>query len=240
DNELKKRGEDYVYLDITHKNPEETIEHFPNIYKHCLQFGLDITKEYIPVVPAAHYACGGIYVDEYARASLSGLYACGEVSMTGVHGANRLASNSLLEAIVFAKRAAIDIKHFLKNYSVPIPEIPEWDDSGTLSADEHVLISHSLRETKQVMWDYVGIVRSDLRLNRAAKRIHTIYEETESLYKRTKIFEEILELRNIVACAHMIIKSAQMRKESRGLHFTIDYPHLSDEKKNTDLINSKL
>ncbi len=223
DNELKKRGDEFVYLDITHKNKDDILEHFPHIYKTCLKVGIDITKELIPVVPAAHYACGGVEVDLNARTSLNGLYAVGEVTMTGVHGANRLASNSLLEAVVFGQRAAGDIKEYLKNDSKPTPVIPDWDDTGTLSYDEKVLITHSLRETKQIMWDYVGIVRSDLRLQRAARRVHNIFIETEELYKKTKVFEGILELRNITACAHMIIKSARMRKESRGLHFTLDY-----------------
>lgn len=239
DNELKVRGEEFVYLDITHKDKEEIIEHFPNIYNECLKKGIDISKDFIPVVPAAHYACGGVAVDEFARTSLKGLYACGEVSMTGVHGANRLASNSLLEAVVFAHRAAKDIKIFLKNYSLSFPDIPEWDDLGALSYDEKILISHSIKEVRQIMWDYVGIVRSNQRLDRAARRIHNIFVETEDLYKRTKIFEDILELRNIVACAHMIIKSAKLRKESRGLHYTLDYPNqLSDSKiKDTILQN---
>jgi L-aspartate oxidase len=224
DNELKRRGDEFVYLDITHKSKDEILEHFPNIYNTCLRYGIDISKDYIPVVPAAHYACGGIVVDEFARTSLNGLYACGEVTMTGVHGANRLASNSLLEAVVFGYRASINIKEFIKDYKSEIPEIPEWDDSGTLSADEKVLITHSTKEVKQIMWDYVGIVRSNLRLERAATRIHNIFLETENFYKRTRIFEDILELRNLVACAHMIIKSAQLRKESRGLHYTLDYP----------------
>ncbi len=224
DNELKKRGDDFVYLDITHKSKNEIIDHFPNIYNNCLKYGIDISKEFIPVVPAAHYSCGGIVVDEYSRTSLNGLFACGEVSMTGVHGANRLASNSLLEAVVFAQRAVIAIKNYLKNYSFEIPGIPDWDDSGTLTSDEKILITHSSKEVKQVMWDYVGIVRSNLRLARAASRIHNIFTETEELYRRTKVFEEILELRNITACAHMIIKSSQMRKESRGLNYTLDYP----------------
>ncbi len=226
DNELKKRGDDCVYLDVTHKSSSEIIDHFPNIYKACKDSGIDITKEFIPVVPAAHYACGGVVVDEWARSSLNGLYACGEVSMTGVHGANRLASNSLLEAVVFSERAALNIKNFLSNYSSSIPEIPEWDDSGTLSADEKVLITHSIKEVKQIMWDYVGIVRSNDRLERARRRIHNLFLETEELYKKTKIFESILELRNIITCAHIIIKSSQMRQESRGLHYTLDYPEL--------------
>ncbi len=240
DNELKKRGEDYVNLDITHKNKNVIIDHFPNIYKSCLKYGIDITKDLIPVVPAAHYACGGIVVDEFAKTSLKGLYACGEVSMTGVHGANRLASNSLLEAVVFAERASFDIKIFLNSYKKSIPAIPDWDDSGTLSSDEKVLITHSEKEVKQIMWDYVGIVRSNLRLERAERRIHNIFQETENLYKKTRIIEELLELRNLVACAHMIIKSAKLRKESRGLHYTLDYPeHLPDEKAKYTILQNK-
>lgn len=240
DNELKKRGDEFVYLDITHKNKKEIIEHFPNIYEHCLQQGINITKDYIPVVPAAHYACGGIIIDKCGRTTLQGLYASGEVTMTGIHGANRLASNSLLEAIVFSFRASNDIKEFLKNYNERIPEIPEWDDSGTLSYDEMVLITHSLHEVKKVMWDYVGIVRSNQRLERARKRIHNIFEETEDFYKRTKIFEELLELRNLTTVAHMIIKSAIMRKESRGLHYTLDYPETLAEPNDTILQNIHL
>jgi L-aspartate oxidase len=201
-----------------------------------LKFGTDISKEYIPVVPSAHFCCGGVVVDEFSRSSLKGLYACGEVSMTGVHGANRLASNSLLEGVVFAERASISIKSFLNEFSGTIPEIPDWDDSGTLSTDEKVLITHSAREAKQVMWDYVGIVRSNLRLQRAEQRIHNIFLETEELYRKTKVFEDILELRNIVACAHIIIKSAKKRKESRGLHYTLDYPAMLPENKAKDTI----
>jgi L-aspartate oxidase len=226
DNELKRRGEEFVYLDVTHKNKNEIIEHFPNIYNNCLKQGIDITSEPIPVVPAAHYACGGIMVNLNSRTSLNRLFACGEVTMTGVHGANRLASNSLLEALVYGYRASMEIKDFLTLNNLTIPEIPDWDESGTLSSDERVLITHSVKEVKQVMWDYVGIVRSNLRLERASKRIHNIYEETENLYKRTKVFEDILALRNIITCSHMIIKSAILRKESRGLHYTLDYPQL--------------
>jgi L-aspartate oxidase len=230
DNELKKSGSDFVYLDITMKKREEIIEHFPHIYESCLKFGIDITREFIPVVPAAHYACGGIVVDEYSRTSLQGLYACGEVSMTGLHGANRLASNSLLEAVVYAYRAAADLKEFILHDKQLIPDIPDWDDSGTLTTDEKILITHSSKEVKEIMWNYVGIVRSDLRLERAKKRIHTLFEETETFYKKTKIFEEILELRNIIACSHIIIKSASLRKESRGLHYTLNYPGLNNKK----------
>ncbi len=224
DNELKKRGDNFVYLDLTHKKANEIIDHFPNIYSTCLENGIDITSQYIPVVPAAHYACGGIVVDLNGKSSLNGLYACGEVTMTGVHGANRLASNSLLEAIVYAHRCANAIKEFIHKSQINIPALLNWDDSGTLSYDEKVLITQSVREVKETMWDYVGIVRSNLRLERAERRIHNIFKETETLYKKTKIFNEILELRNIVACSHIIIKSAKSRKESRGLHYNIDYP----------------
>jgi len=237
DSELKKSGEEFVYLDITHKNTDDVKNHFPNIYNHCLTLGIDITQVPIPVVPAAHYSCGGVIVDEYSRTSLNGLYACGEVAMTGVHGANRLASNSLLEAVVFADRAASNVKVYLKEHKAIFPEIADWDDSGTLSADENVLISHNFKEVKTTMWDYVSIVRSNQRLERAAKRIHMIYQEVEDFYKRTKVFSELLELRNLVACAHIIIKSALQRKESRGLHFTLDYPNLSEKKEDTIIQN---
>jgi len=224
DNELKKRGDDFVYLDLTHKNPSEVTDHFPNIYGTCLKYGIDITKDFIPVVPAAHYACGGIIVNLDAESSIKGLFACGEVTMTGVHGANRLASNSLLEALVYAHRCANSIKKYLNNSTIKIPGLLDWDDSGTLSQDERVLITHTVNEVKQTMWDYVGIVRSNLRLERASSRVRNIFNETEELYKRTKIFTEILELRNLVACSQLIIESANARKESRGLHYNLDYP----------------
>jgi L-aspartate oxidase len=239
DSELKKSGDDFVYLDISHKTSNEIINHFPNIYEHCLKRGIDITKEPIPVVPAAHYSCGGIMVDEFSRTSLNCLYACGEVAMTGVHGANRLASNSLLEAVVFADRAALDVRTFLKANNFIFPDIPDWDDSGTLTADEKILITHNFKEVKTTMWDYVSIVRSNQRLERAVKRIHMIYEEVENFYKRTKVFSELLELRNLVACAHIIIKSALKRKESRGLHYTLDYPGLSGNLEDTIVRNVK-
>jgi L-aspartate oxidase len=237
DSELKKSGDEFVLLDITNKNAEEIKNHFPNIYRHCLNLGLDITQEPIPVVPAAHYSCGGVVVDEHARTSLKGLYACGEVAMTGIHGANRLASNSLLEAVVFANRAASDVQSFLKENKIVFPDIPDWDDSGTLSMDEKILITHNFKEVKTTMWDYVSIVRSNQRLERAAKRIHIIYEEVENFYKRTKVFSELLELRNLVACAHIIIKSSLLRKESRGLHYTLDYPNLSKKIEDTIIQN---
>lgn len=240
DSELKKSGEEYVLLDISHKNEAEIKNNFPQIFETCKKLGLDITREPIPVVPAAHYSCGGILVDEFSRSSLNGLYACGEVAMTGVHGANRLASNSLLEAVVFADRAARDVRKYLKTANIDLPEIPSWDDSGTLTADEKILIAHNLREVKQTMWDYVGIVRSNQRLERAARRINTIFLEVEDFYKRTKIFAEILELRNLIVCAQLIIKSAMMRKESRGLHYTYDFPFQHQKAENTLVQNTNL
>lgn len=239
DNELKKTGDEFVYLDITHKSTDEIIDHFPNIYQTCLKLGIDITKSMIPVVPAAHYACGGIVVNPNSKTSLNGLYACGEVSMTGVHGANRLASNSLLEAVVFAHRASKDIKEFISKYNSTLPEFPDWDDSGTLTYDEKVLITHTIKEVKHTMWDYVGIVRSNERLHRAQRRISILFEENEKLYKKTKIFQIILEARNLIACAHVIIKSAQLRKESRGLHFNIDYPEPDAEYLKDTIIENK-
>ncbi|HRI47981.1 MAG TPA: FAD-binding protein, partial [Ignavibacteriaceae bacterium] len=229
DFEMKKRGEDFLFLDITHKKSSDIVEHFPNIYNRCLSEGLDITRELIPIVPAAHYACGGILVDEFARTSLSGLYATGEVAMTGVHGANRLASNSLLEALVFSNRAAEVIKNSINLVSCEIPFIPEWDDSGTLTPDEKVIISHNTKELKQFMSDYVGIVRSNLRLLAASRRIANLYVEIEEYYKKTKVFDSLIELRNLVTCSHLIVKSAMLRKESRGLHYSLDYQFSKEE-----------
>lgn len=242
DSEIKKSGNDSVYLDVTHKSKEEIIQHFPNIYQTCLEKGIDISREPIPVVPAAHYACGGVFVDDYSKSTINGLFACGEVSMTGVHGANRLASNSLLEAVVYANRASQKIKELIKYSQDVISDIPDWDDSGTLSNDELVLITHSLKECKQTMWDYVGIVRSNNRLERAKRRIENLAEEIENLYKRTKVFNDIIELRNIISCANLIIQSAILRKESRGLHYNIDYPELdkTSAPQNTYIQNKEL
>lgn len=228
DSEIKKSGEEFIYLDVTHKTKDDIISHFPNIYKTCLEAGIDMSKDFVPVVPAAHYACGGVIVNEFSQTTINGLFACGEVSMTGVHGANRLASNSLLEAVVFANRASLKIKELLKDYPASIPDIPDWDDSGTLTSDELILITHSVKEVKQTMWDYVGIVRSNNRLERARRRIMNLTEEIDYLYKKTKVFNEIIELRNMICCAGMIIQSAMSRKESRGLHYNIDYPELDN------------
>lgn len=236
DTEMKKRGDEYVFLDVTHKHKDEIVDHFPHIHANCLNRGIDITNEFIPVVPAAHYICGGVDVDEFSRSSLTGLYAVGEVSMTGVHGANRLASNSLLEALVFAQRAADDIKRNMKDFPICQEEIPDWDDSGTLSADEKVLITHGVRELKQLMSDYVGIVRSNLRLEFAARRINLLYNEIEDFYKITKVFDSLIELRNLVTSGYLIVKSALLRKESRGLHYTLDYPTPDDSKTPEDTL----
>lgn len=240
DTELKKRGNDYVYLDVTHKKKSHIIDHFPNIYSKLLEYGIDITTDYIPVVPAAHYACGGVIADTYSRSSLKGLYAVGEVTMTGVHGANRLASNSLLEALVFAERAAVDLKKNLENFNDPIPVIPDWDDSGTLSAEEKVLISHSVKELQNLMWDYVGIVRSNLRLTYAARRIQNLYEEVEEFYKKTKVFSSLIELRNQITCAHLIVKCSIQRKENIGLFYSLDYSEVDEwaEPENTVIQNT--
>ena len=225
DNEMKNRGDDHVYLDVTHKDPEETKKHFPNIYEKCLSLGIDITKDYIPVAPAAHYLCGGILVDLDGQSSIERLYAVGECSCTGLHGGNRLASNSLIEAVVYADAAAKHSLQAVDQHSYN-EDIPEWNDEGTRSPEEMVLITQSMKEVNQIMSTYVGIVRSDLRLKRAWDRLDIIYEETESLFKRSVASREICELRNMVNVGYLIMRQAMERKESRGLHYTIDYPHV--------------
>ncbi|MCD8175939.1 MAG: L-aspartate oxidase [Tannerellaceae bacterium] len=228
DNEMKTRGEDYVYLDVTHKDPEETINHFPNIYKKCLELGIDITKDYIPVAPAAHYLCGGILVDSDACSSIERLYAVGECSCTGLHGGNRLASNSLIEAVVYADAAARHSIALVDSLSYQ-ENIPAWNDEGTQSHEEMVLITQSVKEVGQIMSTYVGIVRSDLRLKRAWDRLDIIYEETEDLFKRSIASKDICELRNMVNVGYLIMRQAIERKESRGLHYTLDYPPVSKD-----------
>lgn len=229
DTELKKSGEKCVYLDVTDKDPQEIRDRFPHIYENCLKNKIDITKERIPVVPAAHYSCGGVLTDLHARTSIAGLYACGEVACTGVHGANRLASNSLLEAVVFAHHAAQDAVDYKENQKVAMPRVPHWDDSGTFDSEEWVLISHDKIEIQNLMWDYVGIVRSNLRLERAMNRVRLIRREIEEYYRRTIVTDGLLELRNLSTVAQLIIECAMRRKESRGLHYTTDYPKLDDE-----------
>jgi len=223
DNEMKNSGSDFVYLDVTQKDAEETKKEYPTIYEKCLSEGIDITKDYIPVAPAAHYLCGGIVVDLDARTTINRLYAAGECSRTGLHGANRLASNSLLEAIVYADAAA---KHSIANlhhYSFQ-EGIPLWNDKGTSLTEEMVLITQSAKEVGSIMSNYVGIVRSNLRLERAFVRLEIIFRETENLFIRSTVSRDICELRNIVNVGYLVIKQAMERKESRGLHYTIDYP----------------
>jgi L-aspartate oxidase len=230
DKEMKIHGIDHVYLDVTHKDADETRHHFPNIYQKCLSIGIDITKEMIPVRPAAHYMCGGIQVDLNGQSSIHRLYAIGECACTGLHGGNRLASNSLIEAVVYADAVA---KHSLKavdNYNFNT-HVPEWNDEGTMTNEEKVLITQSVKEVGEIMSNYVGIVRSDLRLKRAWDRLDLLYEETEALFKRVKATRDICELRNMINVGYLITRQAIERKESRGLHYTIDYPvHAYDKK----------
>lgn len=223
DKEMKTHGLDHVCLDVTHKDPEETRQHFPNIYQKCLSIGIDITKEMIPVRPAAHYMCGGIKVDLNGESSIHRLYALGECSCTGLHGGNRLASNSLIEAVVYADAAAKHSLQVVDGYDWN-DRVPEWNDEGTMTNEEKVLITQSIKEVGQVMSNYVGIVRSDLRLKRAWDRLDLLYEETEVLFKRVKATKDICELRNMINVGYLITRQAIERKESRGLHYTIDYP----------------
>ncbi len=230
DKEMKVHGIDHVCLDVTHKDPAETKRHFPNIYHKCLSIGIDITREYIPVRPAAHYMCGGIKVDLDGCSSINRLYAIGECSCTGLHGGNRLASNSLIEAVVYAETAARHSLEHIDEYTFNT-DIPEWNDEGTMTNEERVLITQSVKEVNEIMANYVGIVRSDLRLKRAWDRLDLIYEETEALFKRVKASKDICELRNIINVGYLITRWAIERKECRGLHFTTDYPlHAYDKR----------
>jgi L-aspartate oxidase len=227
DNEMKITGTEHVYLDCRHMNIDKFKEHFPNIYEKCLSIGIDVTKKMIPVAPAAHYSCGGIKTDEWGRSSIQNLYACGECSSTGLHGANRLASNSLLEAMVFAHRCYVDAVNKMDTLN-DLPDVPDWSAEGTSQPKEMILITQSLKELQQVMSDYVGIVRNNVRLQRAMKRIDLLFEETEGLYQTTTVSPQLLELRNMITAGYLIIKGAAFRKESRGLHFNTDYPYKAD------------
>jgi len=242
DNEMKKSGEPYVYLDLSPIGVDRIKKEFPNIYKYCLSKGIDITKQMIPVVPAAHYSCGGIKTDLQGRTNIDGLYASGEVGMTGVHGANRLASNSLLEAMVFSNAIFDDIKAGLsdaglktsgsdlkKNLKLIYENIYNWNEDNTENTEEWILISHNKKEIKEIMSDYVGIVRNTFRLERSYRRIKMMMDETEDFYKKTKVSVDLLELRNLVTVAYLIVVSAMKRKESRGLHYMLDFP-LTDDK----------
>ena len=223
DNEMKLRGDDFVYLDCTHLEGEELKSHFPHIYEKCLSEGIDIARQMIPVVPAAHYSCGGVKVDINGRSSIDRLYAIGEVSSTGLHGANRLASNSLIEAAVYAHRAAADASARLSTLKME-DKIPDWNYHGTTHLEEMVLVTQNYKEMQMIMSNYVGIVRSDLRLARAKTRLEIIYQETEYLYRRSTISRKLIELRNLIAAGYLVIKMAQNRQESLGLHYSIDYP----------------
>jgi L-aspartate oxidase len=223
DNEMKIWGDDYVWLDCTHLSSEGLINHFPNIYEHCLARSIDITKNMIPVVPAAHYSCGGIKVDMDGQSNINRLYALGEASSTGLHGANRLASNSLIEAAVYAHRAAIATSERIRDVKFE-DKIPDWDYKGTTHLEEMILITQNYKEVQMIMSNYVGIVRSDLRLERALTRLEIIYNETENLYKRSLISKKLCELRNLINVGYLIIKMAKNRHESIGLHYSVDHP----------------
>jgi L-aspartate oxidase len=223
DHEMKRLGEPCVYLDISHKPAEFIREHFPNVHARCLEFGYDMTKAPIPVVPAAHYTCGGVMTDRNGRTDIDGLYAIGETAFTGLHGANRMASNSLLECLVFGAAAAADIDKHLDELPAP-PSVPAWDESRVTDSDEQVVVSHNWDELRRFMWDYVGIVRTDKRLERAKRRVGLLRQEIADYYGNFRISSDLLELRNLAQVAELIIVSAQARKESRGLHYTLDYP----------------
>jgi L-aspartate oxidase len=223
DNELKLSGDDFVYLDARNIDKNEILNHFPTIYAKCLSIGIDITKDMIPVVPAAHYSCGGIKTNEWGQTTIKNLYASGEVASTGLHGANRLASNSLLEAAVFSHRAAQHSAKYFKDYLIN-DRVPDWDAEGTVLNEEMILITQSKKELQMIMSNYVGIVRSNLRLKRALDRLEIIYKETEDLYEKSILSQDICELRNMVNVSYLVIKMAMNRKESIGLHYNIDYP----------------
>ena len=238
DNEMKINGTEFVFLDCRHMNQENFKDHFPNIYAKCLSIGVDVAKDMIPISPAAHYSCGGVKTDEHAHTSIKNLYAAGECASTGLHGANRLASNSLLEAMVFAHRAFVDT---VKKFQTLIPPsgngeaFPSWNAAGTTAPKEMILITQSLKEMKLLMSDYVGIVRNNERLHRANRRIDLLHEETEHLYEHTEVSPQLCELRNMITVSYLIIKSAELRKESRGLHFNTDYLTKQDILQNTIL-----
>jgi L-aspartate oxidase len=223
DSEMKITGTEHVYLDCRHMNKEKFIHHFPNIYQKCLSIGIDVMQHLIPVAPAAHYSCGGIKTDAMGRTSINNLYACGECASTGLHGANRLASNSLLEAMVFGHRCYLDSIQNVDGIKLK-DELPDWNDIGTTEPKEMILITQSLKELQLLMSDYVGIVRTDVRLHRALKRLDLLFEETEQLYKSTRVSPQLMELRNVITVGYLIVKGAEFRKESRGLHFNTDHP----------------
>jgi L-aspartate oxidase len=230
DSEMKRLGLDCVYLDISHRPSSYVRDRFPNIYRRCLSFGYDLTAGPIPIVPAAHYMCGGVMTDLWGRTSIPRLYAAGEAAMTGLHGANRLASNSLLEAAVMGRRAFVAVTEALRGDTDAPPEFPEWDPGSAARTEQRVLITHSWEEIRRVMWNYVGIVRSDRRLERAFRRIQLLKEEIHGYYWDHLLDSDLIELRNLVTVAELVVRCAMARKESRGLHYTIDYPHHDDHR----------
>ncbi|MBT5204020.1 MAG: L-aspartate oxidase [Gammaproteobacteria bacterium] len=234
DHEMKRVGCDFVLLDISHKPATFIRKHFPNIYNKCLEFGIDITEDPIPIVPAAHYTCGGVITDINGRTDIKGLYAVGETSFTGLHGANRMASNSLLECMVFARSAAADIAA-QTTPSINTSSIPSWDESQVTASQEDVILSHNWEELRRLMWDYVGIVRSNRRLQRAKRRIHLLQQEISDYYGHFSVNSDLIELRNLTQVAELIVNSALARHESRGLHFNQDYPHLAPDSEDTIL-----
>ncbi len=234
DHEMKRLGIDCVYLDISHKPADFVKNHFPTVYQRCLEFGIDITSQPIPVVPAAHYTCGGVLVDQAGRSDVEGLYAIGETSFTGLHGANRMASNSLLECFVYARSAAADIVANLDKVAMPA-DLPSWDASQVTDSDEDVIIAHNWDELRRFMWDYVGIVRTTKRLQRAQHRVRLLLDEIDEFYSNYKVSRDLIELRNLAQVAELMILSAMARKESRGLHYTLDYPGLLPEAQDTIL-----
>ncbi|WP_044870605.1 L-aspartate oxidase [Pseudomonas sp. LFM046] len=235
DHEMKRLGVDCVYLDISHKPAEFVKSHFPTVYERCLDFGIDITRKPIPVVPAAHYTCGGVVVDQHGCTDIPGLYAIGETSFTGLHGANRMASNSLLECFVYGRSAAEDIVRQLDKVSMPL-SLPTWDASQVTDSDEDVIIAHNWDELRRFMWDYVGIVRTNKRLQRAQHRVRLLLSEIDEFYSNYKVSRDLIELRNLALVAELMIRSAMQRHESRGLHYTLDYPDLLPEAKDTILV----
>ena len=235
DHEMKRLGLDCVYLDIRHKSKDFIVEHFPNVYAQCKRYGIDITSEPIPVVPAAHYLCGGVITDIHGRTSLPGLYAIGEVASSGLHGANRMASNSLLECLVIAQAAAEAIASSIDTLEV-VTEIPDWDESQVTDADEAIVVAHNWDELRRLMWDYVGIVRTSKRLQRARRRVDLLHAEISEFYGNFRVTGDLIELRNLVQVAELIIRSALKRRESRGLHFTMDFPALDDKNYRRDTI----